>query len=192
MQDQLPIWLGVGGTPHSFARAGLLGLPLMVAIIGGDPRRFRLLVDLYREAGRQAGYKPQHLRVGVHALGYVAKTRDQAIEEFYPRYIEGLTKAARERGWGPITRAHFDAEISQSGALIVGGRMTWWRKFGLRRGARRHLTTDLSDGPRRAAACDAHARNRTARNPGRAVAPDAEHGICVVSGAPPVNYLFGT
>jgi len=120
VQDPLPVWLGVGGTPHSFARAGLLGLPLMVAIIGGDPRRFRPLVDLYREAGLRAGYTPEQLRVGVHALGYVAPTRDQAIEEFYPGYMEGLTKAGRERGWGPVTRAHFDAEISQSGALIVG------------------------------------------------------------------------
>jgi probable LLM family oxidoreductase len=121
LQDPLPIWLGVGGTPHSFARAGLLGLPLMVAIIGGDPRRFRPLVDLYREAGRRAGFLPGQLKVGVHALGYVAPTRNQAIEEFYPGYLEGLTKAGRERGWGPVTRAHFDAEISRSGALIVGG-----------------------------------------------------------------------
>src|SRR5205823_250661 len=72
VQDPLPIWLGVGGTPGSFARAGALGLPLMVAIIGGEPRRFRPLVDLYREAGRRAGYTPDRLTVGVHALGYVA------------------------------------------------------------------------------------------------------------------------
>jgi probable LLM family oxidoreductase len=121
VQDPLPIWLGVGGTPHSFARAGLLGLPLMVAIIGGDPRRFRPLVDLYREAGRRAGFLPDQLKVGVHALGYVAPTMQQAIDEFAPGYVEGLNKAGRERGWGPVTRAHFDAEISQSGALIVGG-----------------------------------------------------------------------
>jgi probable LLM family oxidoreductase len=121
VQDPLPIWLGVGGTPQSFARAGLLGLPLMVAIIGGDPRRFRPLVDLYREAGRRAGFLPDQLKVGVHALGYVAPNRNQAIEEFYPGYVEGLTKAGRERGWGPVKRAHFDAEMSQSGALIVGG-----------------------------------------------------------------------
>src|SRR5207249_1816865 len=72
LQDPLPIWLGVGGTPASFARAGLLGLPLMVAIIGGETRRFRPLVDLYREAGRRAGFGPDRLTVGVHALGYVA------------------------------------------------------------------------------------------------------------------------
>src|SRR5438552_8630934 len=81
VQDPLPIWLGVGGTPGSFARAGALGLPLMVAIIGGDPRRFRLLVDLYREAGRRAGYTLDQLKVGVHALGYVAPTLQEAVDE---------------------------------------------------------------------------------------------------------------
>jgi len=121
VQEPLPVWLGVGGTPRSFARAGVLGLPLMVAIIGGDPRRFRPLVDLYREAGRRAGHAPEQLRVGVHALGYVSSTREQAIDEFAPGYIEGLTRAGRERGWGTVTRAHFDAEIGPLGALIVGG-----------------------------------------------------------------------
>ena len=121
VQDPLPVWLGVGGTPHSFARAGVLGLPLMVAIIGGDPRRFRPLVDLYREAGVRAGHAPEQLRVGVHALGYVAPTWEQALDEFAPGYIEGLTRAGRERGWGPATRARFDAEVGSHGALIVGG-----------------------------------------------------------------------
>src|SRR5438046_2367476 len=121
VQDPLPIWLGVGGTPHSFARAGVLGLPLMVAIIGGDPRRFRPLVDLYREAGRRAGHPPEQLEVGVHALGYVAPTTGQAIEEFYPGYMEGMNKAGQERGWGPVTRTHFDAEVGPRGALLVGG-----------------------------------------------------------------------
>jgi probable LLM family oxidoreductase len=120
VQDPLPIWLGVGGTPHSFARAGALGLPLMVAIIGGDPRRFRPLVDLYREAGRRAGYSREQLTVGVHALGYVAPTREEAVEEFYPGYLEGMNKAGQERGWGAVTRAHFDAQIGRDGALIVG------------------------------------------------------------------------
>src|SRR5882672_2145506 len=76
LQDPLPIWLGVGGTPQSFARAGALGLPLMVAIIGGETRRFRPLVDLYRETGRRAGHSPDRLKVGVHALGYVAATTE--------------------------------------------------------------------------------------------------------------------
>lgn len=115
------MWLGVGGTPQSFARAGALGLPLMVAIIGGDPRRFRPLVDRYREAGSRAGYAPEQLRVGIHALGYVAPTWKQAVDEFAPGYIEGLTRAGRERGWGTVTRAHFNAEVGSNGALIVGG-----------------------------------------------------------------------
>jgi alkanesulfonate monooxygenase SsuD/methylene tetrahydromethanopterin reductase-like flavin-dependent oxidoreductase (luciferase family) len=93
----------------------------MVAIIGGDPSRFRPLVDLYREAGRRAGHAPEQLRVGVHALGYVAPTLEQAVAEFAPGYIEGLTRTGRERGWGTVTRAHFDAEVGSHGALIVGG-----------------------------------------------------------------------
>jgi probable LLM family oxidoreductase len=121
VQEPLPIWLGVGGTPQSFVRAGVLGLPLMVAIIGGDPRRFRPLVDLYREAGRRAGHSPDQLKVGVHALGYVAQSAKQAVDEFYPGYMEGMTRAGRERGWGTVTRAHFDAEVGPRGALIVGG-----------------------------------------------------------------------
>src|SRR5437764_11007166 len=88
LQDPLPIWVGVGGTPESFARAGVLGLPLMVAIIGGQTRRFRPLVDLYREAGRRAGHSSEQLRVGVHALGYVAPSMKQAVDEFVPGYIE--------------------------------------------------------------------------------------------------------
>src|SRR5882757_4521695 len=86
VQNPLPIWLGVGGTPGSFARAGALGLPLMVAIIGGETRRFRPLVDLYREAGAAAGYSPDRLKVGVHSLGYVAATTQQAADEFFPGY----------------------------------------------------------------------------------------------------------
>src|SRR5438105_10430661 len=120
VQDPLPIGPGVGGTPQSFARAGVLGLPLMVAIIGGDPRRFRPLVDLYREAGRRAGHAPEQLRVGVHALGYVAPSMKQAVDEFVPGYIEGLTRAGRERGWGPVTRAQFCGAAGPAGARIGG------------------------------------------------------------------------
>jgi alkanesulfonate monooxygenase SsuD/methylene tetrahydromethanopterin reductase-like flavin-dependent oxidoreductase (luciferase family) len=120
VQNPLPIWLGVGGTPGSFARAGALGLPLMVAIIGGEPRRFRPLVDLYREAGRRAGYSPDQLKVGVHALGYVAPTTQQAIDEFFPGYARAFTDVGKERGWRPVTRADFDAQRTPQGALIVG------------------------------------------------------------------------
>jgi probable LLM family oxidoreductase len=99
MQDPLPVWLGVGGTPESFARAGTLGLPLMVAIIGGEPRQFRPLVDLYREAGARAGHDPEKLKVGVHALGYVAETDDQAAADFFPGYAKAFTEA-RTKGSG--------------------------------------------------------------------------------------------
>src|SRR5438045_91760 len=86
VQDPLPIWLGVGGTPGSFARAGALGLPLMVAIIGGHTERFRSLVDLYWEAGRRAGHPLDRLKVGVHSLGYVAATTQEGAHEFFPGY----------------------------------------------------------------------------------------------------------
>ncbi|OUJ74616.1 LLM class flavin-dependent oxidoreductase [Hymenobacter crusticola] len=120
VQQPLPIWLGVGGTPQSFARAGTLGLPLMVAIIGGDTHRFRPLVDLYREAGRRAGYSPEQLPVGLHSLGYVAETTEQAREEFYPGYAHTFSSRARERGGLPVTRAQFDAQAGSLGALLVG------------------------------------------------------------------------
>ncbi len=119
-QNPFPIWLGVGGTPESFARAGALGLPLMVAIIGGETRRFRPLVDLYREAGRRAGHAPAQLNVGVHALGYVADTTPQAVDDFFPGYAKAFTEIGRERGWPPVTRAHFNALLGPHGALMVG------------------------------------------------------------------------
>ncbi len=120
LQDPLPIWLGVGGTPQSFVRAGALGLPLMIAIIGGEPRRFRPLVDLYREAGKRAGHPADRLKVGVHALGYVAATKQQAADEFFPGYARAISTVAEERGWRPPTRAAFDAQLGPEGALLIG------------------------------------------------------------------------
>lgn len=120
VQNPLPIWLGVGGTPQSFARAGALGLPLMVAIIGGEPRRFRQLVDLYRQTGAQYGYSSDRLKVGVHALGYVAATTEEAVEAFWPGYARAFTDIGKERGWPPVTRASFDMQRGPKGALIVG------------------------------------------------------------------------
>jgi alkanesulfonate monooxygenase SsuD/methylene tetrahydromethanopterin reductase-like flavin-dependent oxidoreductase (luciferase family) len=120
VQNPLPIWLGVGGTPGSFARAGALGLPLMVAIIGGETRRFRPLVDLYWEAGRRAGFTRDRLKVGVHSLGYVAETAKQAADDFFPGYARAFTSIGKERGWGPVTRAQFDAQLGPNGALLVG------------------------------------------------------------------------
>ena len=121
LQQKLPVWLGVGGTPESFARAGRLGLPLMVAIIGGETERFRPLVDLYREEGRRAGFTPDQLIVGMHSPGYVAASDELAIEEYYPGYAELWTKLGRERGWPPVTRRQFDALIAPRGVLVVGG-----------------------------------------------------------------------
>jgi probable LLM family oxidoreductase len=120
VQDPLPIWLGVGGTPGSFARAGALGLPLMVAIIGGETRRFRPLVDLYREAGRLAGFGPDRLKVGVHALGYLAPTAKAAADDFWPGYLRAFSSVGKERGWSPPTRAQFDAQLTPDGALLIG------------------------------------------------------------------------
>jgi probable LLM family oxidoreductase len=120
VQDPLPIWLGVGGTPQSFARAGALGLPLMVAIIGGEPRRFRPLIDLYRETGTRFGHSPDRLKVGVHALGYVAPTTQEAADAFFPGYARAVTDVGKERGWPPVTRAGFDAQRGPNGALLIG------------------------------------------------------------------------
>jgi len=120
VQNPLPIWLGVGGTPQSFARAGALGLPLMVAIIGGEPQRFRPLIDLYRQTGKRFGHSPDRLKVGVHALGYVAPTTQEAIDDFFPGYVRAFASVAKERGWPPVTRAAFDLQRAPQGALLVG------------------------------------------------------------------------
>ncbi len=120
LQPLLPIWLGVGGTPESFVRAGALGLPLMVAIIGGETHRFRPLVDLYRQAGRRAGHPPEQLQVGLHSLGYVAETTQEAAEDYYPGYARTFTMIGKERGWPPVTRGQFDALAGPKGALLLG------------------------------------------------------------------------
>jgi probable LLM family oxidoreductase len=120
VQNPLPVWVGVGGTPRSFSRAGSLGLPLMVAIIGGETRRFRPLVDLYRETGRRRGFPAERLRVGMHSLGYVAETSREAADEFFPGYARAFSDIGKERGWSETTRAHFDAQRGPEGALLVG------------------------------------------------------------------------
>jgi probable LLM family oxidoreductase len=120
LQNPLPIWRGVGGTPESFVRAGSLGLPLMVAIIGGETRRFRPLIDLYREAGRQAGHSPDKLKVGIHSLGYIAESTQEAVNDFFPGYAHTMTEIGKERGWPRMTRGSFDAQRNSQGALLVG------------------------------------------------------------------------
>jgi alkanesulfonate monooxygenase SsuD/methylene tetrahydromethanopterin reductase-like flavin-dependent oxidoreductase (luciferase family) len=114
------VWLGVGGTPQSFVRAGTLGLPLMVAIIGGSFQRFRPLVDLYRDSGRRAGHSPEHLTVGVHAMGFVGETTAKAKDAFFPGWAHLTTTVGRERGWSAPSRQQFEAMCGPDGAFLIG------------------------------------------------------------------------
>jgi probable LLM family oxidoreductase len=120
VQDPLPIWVGVGGTPESFVRAGLLGLPLMVAIIGGEPRRFAPLVDLYRRAGAEAGHPPDALQVGLHVFGYVGDSVQSAADTIFPGWHQMFTAVSRERGFPAPSRAQFDATSGPDGAFFLG------------------------------------------------------------------------
>lgn len=129
LQNPLPIWVGVGGTPESFVRAGTLGLPLMVAIIGGEPKRFRPLIDLYRTAGRRAGHSPAKLIVGLHVIGFLGDATEQAAEVFWPGYAHTFTKIGKERGWPPASRAQFDALRGPTGALLIGDAQTVTEKI---------------------------------------------------------------
>ncbi len=119
VQKQMSVRLGVGGTPNSFARAGLLGLPLTVAIIGGEPHRFRPLIDLYRNSWKRAGHAGDP-DVAVHGLGFLADTTQQAMDIFWPTYQHTFSRIGRERGWGPTTRASFEAQCTPMGAFMVG------------------------------------------------------------------------
>jgi probable LLM family oxidoreductase len=129
LQNPLPIWIGVGGTPESFARAGILGLPLMVAIIGGEPKRFRPLIDLYREAGRRAGHSADKLSVGLHSIGFLGESTEEAAEDFFPGYAHTFTEIGKERGWPPTTRKQFDAVRGPTGALLIGDAETVAKKI---------------------------------------------------------------
>src|SRR2546421_8502192 len=129
LQDPLPIWVGVGGTPESFVRAGMLGLPLMVAIIGGEPRRFRPLIDLYREAGRRPGHPAEQLMVGLHCPGFIGDTAQQAADDYYPGYAEIFGAIRKERGFAPPSRSSFDAQRGPTGALFIGNPETVAEKF---------------------------------------------------------------
>jgi probable LLM family oxidoreductase len=121
LQDPLPVWIAVGGTPQSVLRAGTLGLPMALAIIGGPPARFKPFVDLYREAASQAGHDPEALPVGVNAHGFLADDARAAADAAFPPFAETMTRIGRERGWPPTTRRQFDAECALHGALFVGG-----------------------------------------------------------------------
>ena len=119
-QETLPLWIAVGGTPQSVMRAGALGLPLALAIIGGEPERFAGLIELYRESGRRAGKDLAQLKVGINSHGYIADDSTRAADEWYPSHAEVMTRIGRERGWPPETRAHFEQSRGPRGALLVG------------------------------------------------------------------------
>ncbi len=119
-RERLPIWIAIGGTPQSAARAGALGLPLALAIIGGEPARFAPLFGLYREAARRAGQNPAGLATSLNVHGFVGETAEQAADDFYGPQAEVMNRIGRERGWGPTSRAHFDQARGPQGALFVG------------------------------------------------------------------------
>jgi probable LLM family oxidoreductase len=120
IQDPLPIWIAVGGTPQSVARAGYLGLPLALAIIGGQPERFAPLVELYREAAREGGHDADRLPVSINSHAFVADTTQEAADTFYGPYSAVMTRIGRERGWSPMTRGQFDAALGLHNHLVVG------------------------------------------------------------------------
>src|ERR1700674_1911027 len=120
LQQPLPVWIASGGTPQSVARAGALGLPLAIAIIGGEPARFAPLAELYREAGRRAGVAPDKLLVGINGHGFLADTAEDAVEAFFAPYAEVMSRVGRERGWPPLSRAQFDLGRGPRGHLMVG------------------------------------------------------------------------
>ncbi|MGO4183545.1 luciferase [Paenibacillus sp. FSL A5-0031] len=120
VQNSLPIWVGSGGNRDSAIRAGLLGLPLMLAIIGGSPMQFEPLVQLYKKAAAHAGHDESRLKVGSHSIGFVAENTDLAADTFFPSTQAGMNKLGKERGWAHYDRSSFDAARSFEGALYVG------------------------------------------------------------------------
>jgi len=118
VQDPLPVWVAVGGTPESAVRAGMLGLPMALGIIGGMPERFAPFVELHRRAAEQAGHG--RLPVSINSHGYIAETREQAAEDAYPPYALMMNRIGAERGWRPMQRQDFDAAMTLHGANFVG------------------------------------------------------------------------
>lgn len=120
LQEELPIWVAVGGTPESVVRAARLGLPMGLAIIGGMPERFKPIIDLYRESWKRSGHPEEKMKVSINSHAYVADTSQAAADEFFPSYAEVMTRIGRERGWPPTTRQHFEEMRSPAGSLLVG------------------------------------------------------------------------
>jgi len=129
LQDPLPLWIAVGGTPQSVARAGTLGLPLAIAIIGGEPARFAPLFDLYRQAAEKAGQDPSKLKTSINVHGFVADTDQLARDQFHGPSTEVMNRIGRERGWGPSSRAQYDRSAAPDGALFIGDPETLAKKI---------------------------------------------------------------
>jgi len=121
LQDPLPLWIAVGGTPNSVARAAYYGLPLALAIIGGEPRRFAPLFELYRETARRVGRDPAKLKTSINVHGFVGETTEEAAETFFAPQAAVMNRIGRERGFSPMTRGHYDAQRRPHGAIFVGG-----------------------------------------------------------------------
>ena len=119
-QDPLPIWVGVGGTPASIVRAAKLGLPVALAIIGGDPVRFRALANLYRRTLTESGFDPEAIPLAVHGLGHIADSNEEAADQVYASFTANMNRIGRERGWPPLTRDQFDSMRSPEGSLVLG------------------------------------------------------------------------
>lgn len=119
-QEKLPIWIAVGGTPQSAVRAATLGLPMALAIIGGDPKRFAPFFDLYRDAWQRAGRKPQDAKLSLNMHGFVAETTEAAKDIFYGPHNDVMNRIGRERGWPPSGRAQFEASCGPNGHLVIG------------------------------------------------------------------------
>ncbi len=120
LQEELPVWIAVGGTPQSVARAGYLGLPLAIAIIGGEPRRFAPLFDLYRNAAEKAGQDPKTLKTSINVHGFVSDTTEKAADIYFGPHTEVMNRIGRERGWGPSGRREFDMQRGPNGAYFIG------------------------------------------------------------------------
>lgn len=120
VQNPLPVWIAIGGTPESVQRAATLNLPMMLAIIGGTPDRFAPYVKYYRDVSKQLGHDETKLQVGINSHTYIADTSQQAADEFYPAYADVMSRIGRERGWQPMQREHYEMMREPHGALLVG------------------------------------------------------------------------
>ena len=129
MQLPLPVWIAVGGTPESVLRAASLGLPMTLAIIGGEPARFQAFTDLYRRAWQQSGHAMDSFHLGIGSHGFIAATFEEAAELIWPRYAMMMGRIGQERGWGSVGRPQFDFETSPTGAMLLGDPKTVARKI---------------------------------------------------------------